>query len=109
MEAGGGFQIPTPEALQQHVGEEQRQDEVDDRRRIVLEAVVQGPVGAEGVEAVILDIPAIVSRLPRGGDWGVGFSRECTPQSHSELTSFSLHLASHAFAALLGLHGSQHA
>lgn len=46
-----------PETLQKGERQKQRENEIDDRHRFVLEHVVQAPVGGCGVEAVVLDVP----------------------------------------------------
>ena len=53
------FEIALPEALQQDVHQKQRQHEVDDRGRVVLEAMIQSPVRSQGVEAIVFELAAL--------------------------------------------------
>ena len=58
------LQVAVVEALKQHEGDEEGQHEIEDGRGIVLEAVIQGPMGDEGVEEIVLDVPAAVTGPP---------------------------------------------
>ena len=55
------FEISVVEALYQHEGDQEGQDEVDDGGGIVFEAVVHGPVAAEGIEVAVFDIPSVMA------------------------------------------------
>ena len=60
----GRLQVMEPKALQEDEGDEAGQDEVDNRGWVVFETMVQRPMRAERVEAVVFDIPAVMSRPP---------------------------------------------
>jgi hypothetical protein len=55
-----GLQVSIVKALQEHKSDEEREDEVEDGRRLMLETVIEGPVGHQGVEEIILDVPPVV-------------------------------------------------
>ena len=65
------------EALEQDVGDEQGEHEVDDRRGVMLETVVERPVFAEGIEEIVLDIPPSVSEAPQFAGWQDGCGYRC--------------------------------
>jgi len=58
------LEVSPPEALEEDEGQKQREHEIDDRRRVVLESVVQAPMGRGGVEAAVLDVPTPVTYAP---------------------------------------------
>ena len=58
------LKVPPVKALQQDEGDEEREDEREDGRRLVLEAVIEGPVGHQGVEEIVLDVPPVVRHAP---------------------------------------------
>ena len=60
----GRLEVPSPETLQENEGQKQREHEIDDRRRFVLEDVVQAPMGRSAVEAAVLDVPTPVAGPP---------------------------------------------
>ncbi len=57
----GRLEVPSPEALQENEGQKQREHEIDDCRRFVLEDMIQAPMGRGAVEAAILDVPTPVA------------------------------------------------
>ena len=50
MDAPLRFEIPVVETLQEREGNEEGKDEIKDRRGVVLETVIERPVGHQGVE-----------------------------------------------------------
>ena len=50
MDAPLRFEIPLVETLQEREGNEEGKDEIKDRRGVVLETVIERPVGHQGVE-----------------------------------------------------------
>ena len=65
LDASRKLQIAEPEALQQHEDDEQREREIDDCRRIMLVAMIQAPMRAERVEAIVLDVPPPMAGAPQ--------------------------------------------
>jgi hypothetical protein len=58
------FEVAQVKALDEHEGDEEYEEEVDDGVRMVLEAMVEGPVGGQLVEGAVFDIPASVAGGP---------------------------------------------
>ena len=101
------FEVPLPETLQKGERQKQREDEIDDRRRFVLEHVVQAPVGGCGVEAVVLDVPTPMASPPQLPDGQPSLAeRRCLVPGRGFLGF--LPLAGDSFSALLGFQGMQH-
>ena len=59
-----GFEVAQEKALDEHEGDEEDEQEVDDGVGMVLEAMVEGPVGGQLVEGAVFDIPASVAGGP---------------------------------------------
>ena len=62
--AASRLQIAAPEALQQYIGHEAGQGEVDDRRRFVSEAMIQGQMSGQRIEAIVFDVPPTMAGMP---------------------------------------------
>jgi len=64
------LEVEAEEAGDGDVGDKKGKQEVDDGDGVVVKAVVQGPVGRQGVEDWILQFPAVMADLAHwaGGD-----------------------------------------
>jgi len=69
MNPAWGFEIFQVEALEQDKGDKESQDKIDDSGGVMFKAVIQSPVGGEGVEEVIFDIPSTMACLPKLITW----------------------------------------
>jgi len=52
-----GFEVSSVKALQKDEGDKQRQDEIHDGGGFVFKAVIEGPVGRQGMKQIILNLP----------------------------------------------------
>lgn len=64
MDAPLRFEIPVVETLQEHESNEEGEDEIKDRRGVMLEAMIERPVSHQGVEQIVFDLPASMSDVP---------------------------------------------
>jgi hypothetical protein len=65
MGTGLGFEVSQVKALQNNEGDEQGQNEIEDSSRFVSKAVIEGPVGGQGMKQIILNLPPAVTHLPK--------------------------------------------
>ena len=65
-EVGPAFrlQVPIVETLEEYKRDEEGKDEVENGRRLMLETVIEGPVGHEGIEEIVFDVPPAVCHTP---------------------------------------------
>jgi hypothetical protein len=61
MQASLGLQVPVIETLQEHEGDEEGENEVEDRCGLVFEAVIERPISNQTMEQIIFDLPASMS------------------------------------------------
>ena len=61
MDAPLRFKIPIVETLQEHEGDEESEDEIEDGRGVMLEAVIEREVSDQGVKHIVFDLPASMS------------------------------------------------
>ena len=64
METPLRFEVRVIETLEEHEGNEEGEDKVEDGCGLMLEAVIEGPMRDEGVEQIIFDIPSSMSDTP---------------------------------------------
>ena len=64
MDAPLRFEIPVIETLQEHESNEEGEDEIKDRRGVMLETVIERPISHQGVEQIVFDLPASMSDVP---------------------------------------------
>lgn len=64
MVAALRLKVSQVEALQQDKGDKESQDKIDDSGGIMFETVIQSPMGGEGVEGIIFNIPSAMACLP---------------------------------------------
>ena len=64
MVAAWGFKVSQVKALQKHESDKQSQDEIEDGGGFVFKAMVEGPVGRQGMKQVILNLPPGMPDLP---------------------------------------------
>lgn len=79
------LEVPEVEALQRGMDQERGQQKIDDRCRRVFEAVIKTPVRRQGVEAVILDVPAGMAAPPETADRRLGLGRRRSPKPDRRL------------------------
>ena len=91
LDASRKLQIAEPEALQQHEDDEQREREIDDCRRIMLVAMIQAPMRAERVEAIVLDVPPPMACGATACAWRVAVGRGVVAQYQDLVSSKSCH------------------
>jgi hypothetical protein len=60
-----GFEVSQVKALQKDKGDEQGQDKVQDGGGFVSKAVIEGPVGCQGVKQVVLNLPPGMTDFPK--------------------------------------------
>ena len=67
-----GFEVSEVKALQKNKGDEQSQNKIEDGGGFVPKAVIEGPVGGQGMKQIILNFPPAVTHLPKmvSGDSG---------------------------------------
>lgn len=67
-----GFEVSQVKALQKDESDEQGQNEIEDGGGFVPKAVIEGPVGCQGMKQIILNLPPTVTDLPKmvSGDSG---------------------------------------
>jgi hypothetical protein len=60
-----GFEVSEIKALQKDEGDKQSQDEIQDGDGFVFKAMIKGPVGSQGMEQIILNLPPAMADLPK--------------------------------------------
>ena len=60
-----GFEVSQVKALPKDEGDEQSQDRIQDGGGFVFKAVIERPVGRQGMKQVILNLPPAVADLPK--------------------------------------------
>jgi len=67
-----GFEVSQVKALQKDEGDKQGQDENQNGGRFVSKAVIEGPVGCQGMKQIILNLPPGMTDSPKkaGGESG---------------------------------------
>jgi len=81
MDAPLRFEIPVVETLQEHESNEEGEDEIKDRRGMMLETVIERPISHQGMEQIVFDLPASMSDVPKHprGHLGHGERRDPPP------------------------------
>ncbi len=81
MNAPLRFEISVVETLYEHKSNEEGQDEIKDGRGVMLETVIERPVGHQGVEEIVFNLPATMSHVPEHprGELGLGERRHPPP------------------------------
>ena len=64
MDASLQLDVPVIEALEEHKGNEEGEDKVEDGCGLMFKTVIEGPMSDQGVEQIIFDIPTSVSDTP---------------------------------------------
>ena len=65
MGAALGFEVSQVKALQKDEGDEQGQNKIQDGGGFVFKAVIEGPVGSQGMKQIILNLPPAMTDLPK--------------------------------------------
>ena len=65
MDTALGFEVASVKALQKHKGDEQGQNEIHNGGGFVSKAVIQRPVGCQGMKQIIFNLPPAVADLPK--------------------------------------------
>ncbi len=65
MGAALGFEVSQVKTLQKHEGDKQSQDKIEDGGGFVFKAMIEGPVGRQGMKQIILDLPPAMADLPK--------------------------------------------
>jgi len=60
-----GFEVSQVKALQKDESDEQSEDKIQDGGGFVSEAVIEGPVGSQGMKQIILNFPPAMTDLPK--------------------------------------------
>ena len=60
-----GFEVSQVKALQKHEGDKQSQDEIEDGSGVVFKAVIERPVGRQGMKQIIFNLPPGMADLPK--------------------------------------------
>jgi hypothetical protein len=60
-----GFEVSQVKALQKDEGDEQGQNEIQDGGGFVFKAVIEGPVGSQGMKQIILNLRPAMTDLPK--------------------------------------------
>jgi len=58
------LEVAVIETLQEHESNEEGQNEVEDGRGLMLEAVIEGPISDESVEQIVFDFPPSMGDVP---------------------------------------------
>ena len=95
------------EALDQHEGDHQHQEECQNRGRVVLPGMVHVPVGDHVVEGLVLNVPATVAKVPHGGGGSLLFGQRRGPPPVT-LDDFLLPLALDPLALPARLEAADH-
>ena len=88
MDAPLRFEIPVVEALQEHESNEEGEDEVRDRRGVMLETVIERPISHQGVEQIVFDFPASMSDMPEHSRGHLGHRERRYPPPVMDLCLF---------------------
>ena len=60
-----GFEVSQVKALQKDESDEQGQNKIEDGGGFVSKAVIEGPVGGQGMKQIVLNLPPAVTDLPK--------------------------------------------
>ncbi len=60
-----GFEVSQVKALQKDEGDEQGQNEIQDGGGFVFKAMIEGPIGRQGMKQIILNFPPAMADLPK--------------------------------------------
>jgi hypothetical protein len=93
--------------LEKNERQKKREHEIDDGRRFVLVNVVQTPVGRCYIEAIVLDVPPPMPRVPIVPRGRPLLAERSRPIPGGSFVRF-LPLPGNAFSAVLGLQGLQY-
>src|SRR4030067_1444407 len=88
MDAPLRFEIPVVETLHKHKSNEEGKDEIKDRRRVMLEAVIERPISHQGVEQIVFDLPASMSDVPEHSRGDLGHRERRDPPPVMDLRLF---------------------
>ena len=88
MDAPLRFEIPVVEALQEHESNEQGEDEIKDRRGVMLETVIERPISHQGVEQIVFDLPASMSDVAEHSRGQLGHRERRHPPPVMDLCLF---------------------
>ena len=82
-----GFEVSQVKALQKDEGDEQGQNEIQDGGGFVFKAVIEGPVGSQGMKQIILNLPPAHGRFAKEGESRVGRPVRSSPTPNDEFPS----------------------
>jgi hypothetical protein len=60
-----GFEVSQVKALQKNEGDEQGQNKIQDGGGFVSKAVIERPIGCQGMKQIIPNLPPAVTDLPK--------------------------------------------
>jgi hypothetical protein len=88
MESPLRFEVLVIETLEEHEGNEEGKDEVEDGCGLMLETVIERPISDESMEQIVFDIPASMADTPEQKRGHLRGGKRCYPPPVMELGLF---------------------